>query len=75
MAVDTAPRRLSMLDFSNAGFWLMAPDAAIDVGDRNHLLGLYSGIFGQVILVIGSTVIKTRMNTGGIDRQEIEDTP
>ncbi len=52
MAIDTAEKRLSMLNFG-LPWWttLPASDGAIDAGDRLHLLGLYSGIAVAVTVV------------------------
>lgn len=46
MAVDTAAKRLSMLDMGPAAATpgLPAPDGAFTQPDRQHLLWLYSGI-------------------------------
>ena len=46
MAIDTAPKRLSMLDFGGESTvpGIPAPDASINSADRLHLLWLYSGI-------------------------------
>ncbi len=46
MAVDTAEKRYSMLNFGDGNNWHMLPqvDGAIDLDDRQHLLDCYSGI-------------------------------
>ena len=45
MAVDTAARRFSMLNFGRTPVYpLFIPDGSVDDGDRLHLLNLYSGI-------------------------------
>ena len=45
MAIDSAAKRLSILDFDTAPFVAMpAPDGTIASADMLHLLGLYSGI-------------------------------
>ena len=43
MAIDTAAKRLSALNFGR-GILLPAPDGTIDAGDKATLLNLYSGI-------------------------------
>lgn len=53
MAVDTAAKRLSMLSFGYTGC-LVIPDGSIDQGERQTLLGLYSGIlFGSATIPVG----------------------
>lgn len=42
MAIDTAEKRLSALNFGR-GILLPAPDGTIDAGDKATLLNLYSG--------------------------------
>ncbi len=46
MAVDTAEKRFSMLNFGDGNNWHMLPqvDGSIDLDDRQHLLDCYSGI-------------------------------
>ena len=45
MAIDTKEKRLSMLNLGLPWFRaLPEPAASIAAGDRQHLLGLYSGI-------------------------------
>lgn len=45
MAVDTASKRFSMLNFGqDDNVMLFEVDGAVDADDRAHLLGLYSGI-------------------------------
>lgn len=46
MAVDTAEKRFSMLNFGDGNNWHMLPqaDGTIDLDDRQHLLDCYSGI-------------------------------
>ncbi len=45
MAVDTAQKRFSMLNFGWVpGVMLFEADGAVDADDRSHLLHLYSGI-------------------------------
>lgn len=43
MAIDTAAKRLSMLNYGN-GDLLPKPSGAVDAGERATLLELYSGI-------------------------------
>ena len=46
MAVDTAEKRFSMLNFGDGTniHLLFEPDGAVDLDDRQHLLDCYSGI-------------------------------
>lgn len=44
MAIDTQEKRLSLLSFGRPGFTLPVADGSLDTGDRQHFLGLYSGI-------------------------------
>jgi len=45
MAVDTAAKRYSAMNLCDPiGVLLPAPDGTVDGGDRESLLGLYSGI-------------------------------
>lgn len=44
MAVDSQPKRFSMLDFAQLGLLLPAPDGTFGASDRIHLIGFYSGI-------------------------------
>ncbi len=45
MAVDTAQKRFSMLNFGWVpGVMLFEADGSVDADDRSHLLHLYSGI-------------------------------
>jgi hypothetical protein len=45
MAVDTASRRFSMMNFGTVPTSpLFIPDGTVDAGDRYHLLNLYHGI-------------------------------
>jgi len=48
MAINTAARRLSVMDFCSSpyGAAIPLPDGVITGADRLHLLGLYSG-FGD----------------------------
>lgn len=46
MAIDSARKRQSAMDFDDPGHGLgPLPDATIDAGDRAHLLWLYNGEF------------------------------
>ena len=56
MAVDTAEKRYSMLNFGDGNNWHMLPqvDGSIDLDDRQHLLDCYSGIvFAGGVVVTG----------------------
>ena len=44
MAVDTAQKRYSMIAFGDDNQMLFEVDGAVDLDDRQHLLGAYSGI-------------------------------
>jgi hypothetical protein len=60
MAIDTATKRASMLTFSS-NHLLPIPSGAFDQGDRQTLLGLYSGILaGAAVLIVqaGTGIIK-----------------
>ena len=51
MAVDTAQKRSSMINFGEIDQMLFQVDSAVDLDDRQHLLGCYSGItFGSITL-------------------------
>ena len=51
MAIDTAKKRASMMNFGEDSIRLPIPSGSFDQGDRQTFLGLYSGI-----LAIGSIV-------------------
>ena len=46
MAIDTAEKRFSMLNFGGGStvHLLFEPDGTVDLDDRQHLLDCYSGI-------------------------------
>lgn len=46
MAIDTAAKRFSMLNFSESSpsMLLFRADGVVDADDRSHLLALYGGI-------------------------------
>lgn len=48
MAIDTAAKRLSMLDFCGTVMspGIPIPDGTFDAGDRAHMLLLYAGFAG-----------------------------
>ena len=57
MAIDTAQKRYSMMDFGSPyPIHLFEPDGAVDLDDRQHLLALYSGIVITVVVVIPPSV-------------------
>lgn len=57
MAIDTANKRYSILNFGSTGRNLMAePDTSVDDADRFQLLNLYAGI----TLAGGATAIAPR---------------
>lgn len=53
MAIDTAEKRFSMTAFGDAdGAIMFEVDGSVDLDDRQHLLGCYSGIaFNSVAIV------------------------
>ena len=59
MAVDTAEKRFSMLNFGDGAtvHLLPEPDGAVDLDDRQHLLDCYSGIAFAGGVVIGQAYI------------------
>ena len=62
MAVDTAEKRFSMINFGDGTtiHLLPEPDGAIDLDDRQHLLDCYSGIaFGSPPVVVPGAAFKT----------------
>ena len=57
MAIDTAQKRYSMMDFGSPyPIHLFEPDGAVDLDDRQHLLALYSGIVITVVVVIPPSI-------------------
>lgn len=45
MAIDTREKRFSMMDFGDGNIGVLhEPDGSVDLDDRQHLLGCYSGI-------------------------------
>lgn len=72
MAVDTAQKRLSMMDFGNPfPIGLFEPDGSIDLDDRTHLLGLYSGIVITAQIIIQSVVVASEIFLAGNVEAEI----
>ena len=60
MAIDTAAKRLSILDFGEeTSPGIPYPDGAFNQADRQHFLWLYSGI-----LVGGAVVVEVLKTTG-----------
>lgn len=50
MAIDTAEKRMSALNFGLPWFRVLPEvDGGIEADDRQHLLGLYSGIAASVV--------------------------
>jgi hypothetical protein len=49
MAVDTAQKRYSMIAFGDDNQMLFETDSSVDLDDRQHLLGCYSGIAFQLL--------------------------
>jgi hypothetical protein len=45
MAIDSAAKRYSMLNFCLSDAVLFEVDGTVDADDRVHLLGLYGGLF------------------------------
>lgn len=63
MAVDTAERRFSVLNFGDGTtiHLLPEPDGAIDLDNRQHLLDCYSGIaFGAPVAAVAGDIIRLR---------------
>lgn len=51
MAVDTAEKRMSALNFGLPLFWtLPEADGTVGQDDRQHLLGLYAGILAGAVV-------------------------
>ena len=62
MAIDTAPKRLSIMDMDETTMpGIPAPDGTIAQEDRQHFLWLYSGILAAGGV---ATVVPQRMLTG-----------
>ena len=52
MAVDTAEKRFSMIEFGDGSMGMMFQvDGAVDLDERQHLLGCYAGIAFAAIAV------------------------
>jgi len=56
MAIDTNVKRGSMLTFSDESL-LPIPNGAIDQGDRQTFLGLYSGILSVVLAQVAEAMM------------------
>ena len=72
MAVDTAEKRFSMLNFGDGTtiHLLFETDGAVDLDDRQHLLDCYSGIaFGAPAGVAGQ-LLSIGSNMRGGFRQD-----
>lgn len=76
MAIDTASKRLSCLDYEEP--WAEAmpiPDGTIDQGDRQHAIWSYSGILatGSVVPVtpLGKIYTMPRRKTYVLPRRKI----
>ena len=52
MAIDSAVKRASALSFNMFGK-IIIPDGTIDQGDRQTILGVYSGILAGAFVIIG----------------------
>lgn len=59
MAVDTKAKRFSMLNFGEGDILLPDSDGSFSQGDRQHLLGLYSGILAAAVVALGPFQIET----------------
>lgn len=67
MAVDTAAKRFSMLNFGDGTtiHLLFAADGSVDLGDRQHMLDCYSGIaFDALVVVVVTPVQKFIVDPG-----------
>lgn len=66
MAVDTAKKRFSMMNFSNgSSIPFAAPSGSVTGGDKQHLLDCYSGIAFNTPAG-GGTVIVFKMTLLGV---------
>lgn len=54
MAVDTATKRYSMINFGDGDRQFAVPDGTITTGDRQELLALYSGLAADAPAVGGT---------------------
>lgn len=56
MAVDSAAKRFSMLDFGRPGYpMVLVPDGTVGETDRADLLGLYAGLsLANVATILGT---------------------
>lgn len=52
MAIDTANKRRSAISSRPLNIHLPIPDGTIDISDRRHSLGFYSGLAGVAAIII-----------------------
>lgn len=73
MAIDSKPKRFSMLQFSEPDIVavLPDPDGTMAAGDRAHLLGLYSGIALGAPAVLGDAEAGAVVVVAGGDTVEL----
>ena len=66
MAVDTAAKRYSMLNFGDGGTLVLlpAPDGTVATADKQHLLDCYSGIAFNLTTLISIALRVVRDHTG-----------
>jgi len=58
--IDTAQKRFSMMGFGDGNQILFEPDGSVDLDDRQHLLGGYSGIaFSTPSLAVPDTIVSS----------------
>lgn len=62
MAIDTAAKRFSMMNFGRQPvFPLFPPDSSVDSGDQYHMLTLYSGIALEEAVTAAGGIRKIRV--------------
>lgn len=52
MAIDTTEKKLSLLSFGLGGYTQPEGDGSFDQGDKQHFLGLYSGILASEAVLV-----------------------
>jgi hypothetical protein len=67
MAIDSKAKRFSMLNFGEACALLPDPDGSFDQADRQHWLGLYSGILASVGGLSGTLYWDATLGSDGND--------
>ena len=59
MAIDSAQKRASALNFTMPFRHLPYPDSSIDQGDRQHMAGLYAGVLAGVLITFDAAPVPT----------------